>query len=235
MTSTQTAPARPRRNGALLVGAAVLAAACLTLAVSTPALAVTSLSQGHVDVVYVDINQVGNKLVLGTNDEANGNYYEGATAVSDLSFTVPHAAWGLKTAGVATLLSNEAAAAAVPELWAGLAGSGDEDPNGDFGLRHFLTPGTHSIVLTLTGLTTPSGGSVQLVRNTSGGGSVVWFDSVGDRQSFGISASGDESYHQHTEWNFTKAGTYTLTFQASTNKSGVAASDPVTYTFDVQP
>lgn len=234
MTTLTTQTRRPQHARALLAATALLAAAGLSLAAGAPAVALTNLTEGHVDVVYVDINQAGTQLVLGTNDEENGDYYEGATAVSDLRFVVPSDAWGVKTAGVATLLDSETAAAAVPELWAGLAGSGDDDPDGTYGLRHFLTPGTHSVVLRLTALTTPAGGSVQLVRNTSGG-SVVWFDSVGDQQSYGINSSGDEAYHQHTEWNFTAAGTYTLTFEASTNKSGVATSAPVTYTFVVQP
>lgn len=209
--------------------AALVVAMTVALLASTPAHAVTPLTTGHVDVVYVDINNAGTKLVLGTNDEENENYYQGATAVSDLEFVVPKAAWGVKAEGVATLLQDEKAASEVPELWAGISGSGDEDPNGEDGLRAHLTPGSHSIVLKLTGLTTPIGGTFSLVRN----GTTTWFDSVNDQQSYGISKSGDESFHHHGDWNFDEPGEYELTFVASTNKVGVAASDPVTYTFDV--
>lgn len=211
--------------------AALVVAMTVGLLASASAHAVTALETGHVDIVYTDINNAGTKLVLGTNDEDGGKYYEGATAVSELEFVVPKAAWGISKEGWATLLQDEEAAKKVPELEAGFAGSGDEDPNKNDGLRDHLTPGTHSIVLELTGLTTPAEGAIAIVRN----GTTTWFDSVEDKQSFGITAGPDpEGFHLHSDWHFSKAGQYKLTFKATTNKKGVSASAPVTYTFDVK-
>jgi len=210
--------------------AALVVAMTVGLLASAPAHAVTSLETGHVDIVYADINDAGTKLSLGTSDEGNENWYQGASEVSELEFVVPKAAWGVKTVGVATLLQDQEEAKEVPELEAGFAGSGDEDPNGDDGLRDWLTPGKDNVILELTNVTTPAGGAFSIVRN----GTTTWFDSKGDKTNFGISKSGEEGFHLHSDWNFTKAGKYGLTFKASTNKAGVAASEEVTYTFDVK-
>lgn len=224
MTTRISENRRTTRNRIVLGLIAIASVTGLTTT-AAPAWAVTTLSSGHVDVVFVDINQAGTKLELGTNDEDGGAVYLGQTAVSDLSFRVNSGTKGAKTAGVWTLLQAEIPALQ-RGLWAGLAGSEN--------LRGPLTPGTDNIILKLNSLTVPSGGAASLVRNTSSG-STVWFDSAGDQQSFGVSAGSGEAYHQHTEWNFTKAGTYTFTFEARTTKSGITKSDPVTYTFIVQP
>ena len=209
--------------------AALVAAMTVGLLGSASAHAVTSLEEGHVDIVYTDINNAGTKLVLGTNDEENEEYYEGASEVAELEFVVPKTAWDLKTEGVATLLQDQEEAKENGQLEAGFAGSGDEDPFEEDGLRAHLTPGSHSIVLELTNVTTPEGGAFSIVRN----GTTTWFDSKGDKTSFGILSSGEEGFHLHSDWNFNEPGEYELTFVASTNKAGVEDSDPVTYTFDV--
>lgn len=189
-----------------------------------------SLETGHVDIVYADINNAHDKLSLGTWDEENEDWYQNASEVSALEFVVPKAAWGVKTAGVATLLEDEEEASEVPELEAGFAGSGDVDPLGGDGLRDWLKPGTDNIILELTNATTPAGGAFSIVRKGT-----TWFDSKGDKTNFGITKGpGAEGFHLHSDWNFSKAGKYGLTFKASTNKAGVAASEEVTYTFDVK-
>ena len=186
-----------------LLTAAALSAA-LVVAAGSPAYAATTLTSGHVDVLDVDYTAPGT-LTLNVGDQTGGTLVERDPA--DVVFQVPAAAKITVPAGSAWSFLGTAGGTAwvLPQgntsglLWAGWNTA--EIPSGVFQ--------ANSVTFRLNSATGPGHVSVYTV---SSGTPTRLFDS-----SDGLPDTRTVAYnaHTHTNWGFTKAGTYTVSFEVT--------------------
>lgn len=227
--STRSVFSRPS-----VIGAGVFATvAALTLAAGlahadTPP---TVLTTGHVDVVHVALNGEADQLVLGTNDEAGDTpglspaYYSQADVDSgNVVLKVTQL-----SSGVCVIPEAELAATG---LWGGFAAAGTEAPDDDvFALDDIGYGPTDTVTIDFDKASGP--GNVSIDFNSQSNVTPGTAQSNSGTIVFSNLEHDDEAYHHHPDWTFTADGTYEIEFQASTSIAGVAPSDVVTYTFDV--
>ncbi|MDO8213126.1 choice-of-anchor M domain-containing protein [Conexibacter sp. CPCC 206217] len=202
------------------VFAGVLGAATLAVAAAGPASAAT-IDTGHVDVLHVGVS--GSALTLDIHDESGPVEFP-APATTTLG--VKRAAWR-----TITLDGRSVSAAVLPET---------QDPNLLFpGLSaDDLVPAPFAvddeITYTLTRASVPSGARVVVASSSD-----TFFD-TGTSDFEKVAAleqpdePGEESFHSHGAWTFTRAGSYDLTFVATAPLfSGYDDSNALTLHFEV--
>lgn len=200
-------------------------AAALLVAVSAPAQAAVVISSGHVDVV--DIEYENSELDLILHDESVEPPVERdpadvvLEALPGAKTTVPddpqYAFLGSAGSDVWILPQTQDPAL----LWAGF--SAEELPGGVFA--------GDKVTLKLVSVAGPAGSKLAVFDTDPFGSPVVIYDSASLPGSFEVPTG----LHHHSNWGFTKAGDYTLTFQASgTLTDGTVKTSPaVAYHFQV--
>ncbi|MGL5828299.1 MAG: choice-of-anchor M domain-containing protein [Angustibacter sp.] len=192
---------------------ATATAAITALALAAPAQAATFTS-GHFDLLDVDYSGSGSPtLNVKQYSPANDNL-----SPSGNVFNVPAAALSTLGSGLSCIGAASAQVYRLPQTQnASLLYAGFNAENS-----------TSNVTLQLVSAAVPTGGKFALYQAVLGGTSTKLNSSTGScaASSFVI----PQGTHAHANWVFTKAGTYTLTFKATT---GSVNSGNVAYTFTV--
>lgn len=194
--------------------AALVVAAGLAVSAATPASAAT-YSSGHFDVFDVDYSGGSLTLDIKGYTPANDDINPATTTLAVGANTLTSLGTGLSCLGASSdSVYRLPQSATSDKLYAGW---NTEDS-------------TTAVTLQLVSSTVPSGAKFAIYQ--SGLGSVSYKISTSTLSgcsvaSFPIAAAA----HAHGYWVFTRPGTYSLTFKATT--SAGASSGNVTYTFQV--
>jgi surface-anchored protein len=220
-----------------LASAAIAAVAAVSMGMSAGAAnaAATDIT-GYHHVDYVSVNYTGSAIKLGSNLEDTNWVPAGSYNID-----VPSTTGASGTGYIIPQTKDEAVARNVP--WVGFFG--DESLWGITGAS-----ASSQLTLNLTGATyKPKTGSGTATVTASQDGK-TWFSASGfaaappatsnlpvtaGSHTFTFNGeSDDEVFHEHTQWVFSKAGTYNLTFSAKTTIGGVTYTAPAQqYTFKV--
>jgi surface-anchored protein len=182
-----------------IAGSVIATMTALTVAFAATPASAADLTGGHVDFVSVAAN--GSQLKLGSNYEDTG-----WVAPSTYTLKVRSSAGTSGTGYILPETAAEASSRGVP--FAGF--SGDEDLR-DAGFQ----AGSALTVKLVSVAYTPASGQTGTGTVSISQGGTSWFTNASKTHAFTVEADGDEAFHEHAKWVFSKAGTYKLTFSAS--------------------
>jgi surface-anchored protein len=241
---------RRRRTIVSSVATGLLALA-LSLATAMPANAGTlgTFSQGHVDTGFVALSPTANKLILGSNVDENPNYTNRYYTTTEVNATSAHVTpqydfevkSAAKQGSVWVIPDTLAAADAKGVLFAGFAGAAENKSSGSTLLaRSLFTNGVIGTSKHITYKITTDAGSAGTIgldfstAQTAGEDVTVSGSPNNYSVKFGFAnADDEEAFHVHPKWTFSQSGDYWVKVVASTDASGVSASDPIYYHFHV--